>query len=293
MKIKKSLGEASFDVSNTLLLIGISLATLYPFLYVLLASVSNPSELVQYRGILYKSFGFYLDAYKVVFENPNIPRSYLNTIFYVVVGTSLNILLTSFGAYGLSRPNVLFRNAIMVMIVFTMFFQGGLIANYLLVSKLGLLDTRWSLILPSAISTWNLIIMMTAFRAVPVSLEESARLDGANDFTILFRIVLPLSLPVIAVITLFYAVYHWNSYFNAMIYLRSRELFPLQLILREILITNSTESMTTGVGVLDEMPFAETVKYATIIVATGPILLLYPFLQRYFVKGVMIGALKE
>lgn len=186
----------------------------------------------------------------------------------------------------------MWKNPIMFLIVFTMFFNGGLIPTYLLVNNLGLLDSRWALIIPSAMSAYNLIIMRTSFQGIPVSLEESAKLDGANDFTVLFRIVLPLSMPVVAVMILFYGVGHWNSWFNALIYLRTRDLYPLQLILREILITNSTDSMMTGVGGADKMPIGETIKYATIIVATIPILLLYPFLQKYFVKGVMIGAIK-
>jgi len=179
------------------------------------------------------------------------------------------------------------------MIVVTMFFQGGLIPTYLLVSNLGLVDTPWAMIIPGAINTWNLIIMRTSFQAVPASLEESAKIDGANEWTIMWRIILPLSIPVMAVMVLFYAVGHWNAWFNAMIYLRDRNLYPLQLILREILITNSTDSMMTNASGVDKMPISETIKYATIMVATIPILVLYPFLQKYFVKGVMIGALKE
>jgi putative aldouronate transport system permease protein len=181
----------------------------------------------------------------------------------------------------------------MFMIVVTMFFQGGLIPTYLLVSNLGLVDTPWAMIIPGAINTWNLIIMRTSFQAVPASLEESAKIDGANEWTIMWRIILPLSIPVMAVMVLFYAVGHWNAWFNAMIYLRDRNLYPLQLILREILITNSTDSMMTNASGVDKMPISETIKYATIMVATIPILVLYPFLQKYFVKGVMIGALKE
>jgi putative aldouronate transport system permease protein len=189
---------------------------------------------------------------------------------------------------------VLWKVPIMFMIVFTMFFSGGLIPTYLLVGKtLNWVDTPWAIVVPTAINTWNLLILKTAFEGVPVSLEEAARMDGANDFTILFRIILPLSLPALAVIVLFYAVGQWNAYFQALIYLRDRELFPLQLVLREILIANSMDSMTTGVSSGDIEPIGETIKYATIVVATLPILMLYPFLQRYFIKGVMIGAIKE
>lgn len=293
MKIARSAGERAFDASNAALLVLLSVVTLYPFLYVLFASVSIPSDFVQHRGILLWPKGFTLDSYRMVFENPNIVSGYLNTIFYVVVGTSLNILMTSLGAYALSRQNVMWKNAAMMIIVLTMFFDGGLIPRYLLVKNIGLLDSYWALIIPSAMTTWNLIVMRTSFQAVPVALEESARIDGASDWTILFRIVIPLSLPVIAVMVLFYGVWHWNKWFDALIYLRNRELFPLQLILREILIQNDTGSMMTSVSGGDRMPIGETIKYATIMVATLPILFLYPFLQKYFVKGVMIGAIKE
>ncbi|ACX64742.1 carbohydrate ABC transporter permease [Paenibacillus sp. Y412MC10] len=293
MRTTRSVSEVLFDSANVFLLCLLSIITLYPFLYVLFASISTPAEFVQHRGILLWPKGFSLDSYRMVFENPNIIRSYLNTIFYVVVGTTLNILMTALGAYGLSRKNVMWKGAIMMLIVMTMFFDGGLIPKYLLVKNMGLLDTYWALIIPSAMTTWNLIIMRTAFQGVPDALEESARIDGATDWTILFRIIIPLSLPVIAVMVLFYGVWHWNKWFDALIYLRDRDLFPLQLILREILIQNDTSSMMTSVGGGDRMPVGETIKYATIMVATLPILFLYPFLQKYFVKGVMIGAIKE
>ncbi len=290
--IKRSIGERIFDYSNTAFLVLLCIVTLYPLVYVLFASISDPSYVAQLRGIMLYPKGLTLDAYERVFSNPMIVKAYLNTLFYVTVGTIINIFLTSLGAYALSRKNVMWKNFIMFAIVFTMFFEGGLIPLYLLVNELGLFNSRWALIFPTAISAFNLIIMRTAFQGIPDSLEESARIDGANDITILFRIVLPLSMPVVAVMILFYGVYHWNSWFHAMIFLQNRDLFPLQLILREILIANDTSSMTSGVSTVDAMPIGETVKYATIVVATLPILLLYPFLQKYFVKGVMIGGIK-
>lgn len=290
--MKATTGERVFGVFNVLVLTVLSLAALYPLIFVLFASFSDPGQLVQNRGFLLYPKGFTMDAYRMVFMNPAIGSAYFNTIFYVIAGTCVNIILSSMAAYGLSRRDVMWKNAIMFMIVFTMFFEGGLIPTYLLVGNLGLLDTRWALIIPSAISAFNLIIMRTAFQAVPVELEESARLDGANDFRICWSIVFPLSLPVIAVMLLFYGVSHWNSWFPAMIYLQDRGLFPLQLILREILIANDTSSMMTDVSSSDQMPIGETIKYATIIIATVPILCVYPFLQKYFVKGVMIGAIK-
>ncbi|PZE21288.1 carbohydrate ABC transporter permease [Paenibacillus xerothermodurans] len=286
-------GESVFSLANTILMLMLCFVTLYPFLYVLFSSLSDPTLLAQSRGLLFKPLGFSTAAYSAVFDNPMIGKGYQNTLLYVSVGTALNLFMTGLGAYVLSRKNVLFGNFIMFAIVITMVFSGGLIPSYIVVTKLGMLNTPLAIIVPGLINTFNMIIMRTAFQSVPVSLEESARMDGANDFTILFRVIVPLSMPVIAVMVLWYAVGHWNSYFSALIYLRDRELYPLQLILREILITNSTDNMMTGTSMGDKMPIGETIKYATIIVSTLPILCLYPFLQKYFVKGVMIGAIKE
>lgn len=290
---KRSLGERIFSGVNTCFMILLCFVTLYPFLYVLFASLSDPAEMARFRGMLFYPKGFNLEAYKAVMDNPMILTGYRNTIFYVAGGTAINLFMTTLGAYALSRRNVYFSNSIMFMIVITMVFNGGLIPSFLLVNSLGMLDTPWALLLPGAVSSFNLIIMRTAFQAVPVSLEESARIDGANDWTIISRIIVPLSMPVIAVMILWYAVGHWNSYFSALIYLRDRELFPLQLVLREILISNSTDSMTTDAAASDRLDIGITIKYATIIISTLPILCLYPFLQKYFVHGVLIGALKE
>ncbi|GIO54597.1 carbohydrate ABC transporter permease [Paenibacillus cellulositrophicus] len=290
---KRSLGEWIFSGVNTCFMILLCFVTLYPFLYVLFASLSDPTEMARFRGMLFYPKGFNLEAYKAVMDNPMILTGYRNTIFYVAGGTAINLFMTTLGAYALSRRNVYFSNSIMFMIVITMVFNGGLIPSFLLVNSLGMLDTPWALLLPGAVSSFNLIIMRTAFQAVPVSLEESARIDGANDWTIMSRIIVPLSMPVIAVMILWYAVGHWNSYFSALIYLRDRELFPLQLVLREILISNSTDSMTTDAAASDRLDIGITIKYATIIISTLPILCLYPFLQKYFVHGVLIGALKE
>jgi len=294
MRIRQSKGELAFNAVNVVLMTGLIIVTLYPLLHVAFASISDPTALMRSRGLLVGPVGFTLDAYARVFDNPMILTGYRNTLFYVFGGTALNLLMTMLAAYALSRRNVMFRRPLTLLIVFTMFFSGGLIPTFLLVGRtLNLMDTPWALILPGAIHTFNMIIMRTAFEGIPYELEEAARIDGANDFTILFRIVLPLSMPVVAVMILFYAVGHWNAFFSAMVYLRTRDLYPLQLILREILISNSTEMMTAGVASGDVMPIGETIKYATIIVATVPILFVYPFLQRYFVKGVMIGAVKE
>jgi putative aldouronate transport system permease protein len=287
------LGERWFDAANAAFMILLSFVTVYPLVYVLLASLSDPTAVTAHRGLMLVPVGFTLDAYEAVMKNPNIARSYLNTLIYVSVGTTLNIFLTALGAYALSRRDVMWKNAIMFLIVFTMFFNGGIIPSYILVDDLGLMNTYLALILPNAVSAFNLIVMRTAFQGLPYSLDESARMDGAGDWTILFRIVIPLSMPVIAVMILFYGVSHWNAWFHAMIYLQDRSLFPMQLILREILISNDTTSMTTDVSSTDVARISQTIKYATIIVATVPVLALYPFLQKYFVKGVMIGAIKE
>lgn len=290
--IKRSLGDKIFDTLNIMFLIGLMIITLYPFLYVIFASLSVPSELVKHSGILLWPKGFYPEAYKLVLQNPMIISGYKNTLFYVVVGTSLNVFFTALFAFVLSRREMYWKKYMMMMVVFTMFFSGGLIPGYILVKNLGMLDTRWALIIPGLIATWNLIIMRTSFQAIPVELEEAAKIDGASDFRIFAQIILPLSVPVLAVMALFYGVGHWNSWTGALIYLRDRELFPLQLVLREILIENSTTD-TTNLSTTTGDPFlGEVVKYATIIVATLPILVLYPFIQKYFTKGVMIGALK-
>jgi putative aldouronate transport system permease protein len=291
VKIKTSPGEKIFDVFNVLIMLLITIITLYPFMHVVFASFSDGTSLSAHQGLLLKPLGFSTEAYKMVFKYPMIATGYLNTIKIVVVGVTLNILLTAIGAYFVSRKNVMWRRPLMILIIITMYFNGGLIPNYFNIKELGLYNTFWSLILPGAISTFNLIILRTAFYAVPDSLEESAKIEGANHFIILFRIILPLTMPTVAVLILYYAVGHWNSWFNAMIYLKSRTKFPLQLILREILIQNDTTSMTAG-DTGDKLAIAETIRYATIVVATVPILCVYPFLQKYFTKGVMVGAVK-
>lgn len=217
---------------------------------------------------------------------------YGNTILNLVLALAFNISLTTLGAYALSRKELMVRRPIMLMIIFTMFFSGGLIPNYILVRNLGMVDTRWALFIPTAISAYNLIIMRTSFESIPDTLIEAAKLDGAGDFTILFRVALPISNAVVAVMVLFYAVEQWNSWFPAFIYLKNRKLWPLQLVLREIIIENNVSDMLTGVDAAEMLAVSESIKYATIVVATLPILCIYPFLQKYFVKGVMIGAVK-
>lgn len=292
MRIKKSIGDYIFDNFNRIFMVFLMLITLYPFLYVVLASFSEPKQFLAHTGLLLKPQGFSLASYEAVIRNPNIISGYGNTIFVVTVGTICNVLMTSLGAYALSREGLLWKGPMMFFCVLTMHIGGGLIPNYILVQKLGLINSRWALILPGLISTYNMIVMRTAFNGIPRGLEESARIDGANDFIILFRIIVPLVLPTMAVIALFYGVSHWNSWFNAMIYLPDKTKHPLQLVLRDILIKSQTSEMTIENAFSDRYAAAQTTKFATIVVATVPILLLYPYLQKYFVKGVMVGAIK-
>ncbi|MFB7816483.1 carbohydrate ABC transporter permease [Paenibacillus chitinolyticus] len=288
---KRSFSERAFDGFNLLVLTLLMIVTIYPLVYVVFASLSDAGGLLAHKGFLWKPVGFSLDAYANVFRNPMILKGYGNTFFVVVLGLAFNILLTSLGAYALSRKSLAYRKRIMLFIVFTMFFSGGLIPFYLTVKGVGLANTLWALIIPTAVNTFNLILMKTAFEGIPDALEESAKIDGANDFVILFRIVLPLSLPVLAVMLLYYGVGHWNAWFNALIFLQERSMFPLQLILREILLQGEANA-NLGASEGDVAMLTVTLKYATIIVATVPILLVYPFLQKYFVKGALIGAIK-
>lgn len=290
-KWKGSLGDKVF-ISIVYILMGLmAIACLYPMWHVVMASFSDPIELMRHTGVILKPLGYSLEGYRVVLQNPNIPQSYLNTILYVIAGTAINMFLTTLGAYALSRKGFMFKRTLTLLIVFTMYFNAGLIPNFLLVKALGMYNSVWALLLPGAVSTWNLIVMKTSFASVPISLEESARLDGANDFVILWKIFLPLSKATVAVMILFYAVGHWSSWFNAMVYLQDREKFPLQLIMREILISNSTSG--NSMADTDAMFLQEVVKYATIVVSTVPILFIYPFAQKYFMKGVMMGSVKE
>jgi putative aldouronate transport system permease protein len=292
MKKYTSVSDKLFDAGTHTFLLLLVMVTLYPLLYVAFASFSDPNQLISHKGLLFKSLGFSIQAYKNVLANPAILTGYRNTLFILAFGVTMNVLMTSLGAYVLSRSNVMWNKAFILIIVFTMFFQGGLIPFYLVVKNVGLIDSLWATIFPFAISTFNLIIMRTAFMGVPESLEESAKIDGANHFTILFKIILPLSMPVIAVMILYYAVDKWNGWFYSSLFLKDHNLFPLQLILREILIANSTDSMTAGAAAADQFQIGETIKYATIMVAAVPILCVYPLVQKYFVKGVMVGALK-
>lgn len=289
---KSSPGELLFDVLNTVFMCGLIIACVYPFLYILFSSLSEPLQLMKHRGILFLPQGFSLNAYQKVLENDRIIIGFRNTLIYVGLATCINMALTTVGAFALSRKKVMLSNTITIGIVITMYFNGGLVPLYLVVKGIGLYNTVWAVLLPSAIAAWNLLITRTFFQTIPDSMEESAKIDGANDFTIFYKIFLPLSVPILAVITLFYAVGNWNSFFFALVFIRDPNLFPLQLVLREFLIQNDP-SILPNVITPDRYQIGETIKYATIMVVMIPILVFYPFLQRYFVKGVMIGAIKQ
>ncbi len=294
MKIKESKSRIAFEIFNTVFMIFMVIITLYPLLYVLFASFSDSAALTRLGGgILLHPLNFTADAYVKAFKNPSIVSGYMNTLFILVFGVIISLALSSVGAYFLSRKDVFFLKPITILIMFTMWFSGGLIPFYLVVKEANLTGSLWSLIIPTAINTYNMIILRTAFASVPASLEESAFIDGAGHFTILFKIMIPLSKASLAVIALYYGVGYWNGWFNASIFLQgSAEKWPLQLVLRQILIANDTASMTQGVADGDKEMIGESIKYAVIVIATLPILCVYPFIQKYFVKGVMIGAVK-
>lgn len=270
------------------------LITLYPLVYCVSASFSDPMEVVKGNVLLFPKKAT-LMAYQAVVKNKSMFTGYVNTIIYTLIGTTLNLVMTIVMAYPLSKRDFRGRNAITVLFTITMFFSGGMVPNFLLIRNLGLYDSIWSLLLPGCVSAWNLVIMRTYFQSsIPEEICESAYMDGCSNTMTLLRIVLPLSAPIIAVMVIFYGVGHWNSYFNALLYLRSREKYPLSPVLREILLQGMGQEKT-GAEVIDsvaDLLLFETLKYAVIIVSSVPMLALYPALQRYFVKGAMVGSLK-
>ncbi len=285
-------GEKVFSFINVLLLVLLCLVTAYPVYYVFCASLSENVKLLQNPGFMLYPLGWNTAAYRLAFTHPLLSSGYKNILFIMAFALPLNILLTLFCGYFLAGRNIMFKKPIMAVILFTMFFNGGMIPNYLNIQSLGLYNSLWALILPGAISIYNSIICKTAIEAVPDSLAESAYIDGANDLRVLFQIVLPLITPTIAVLLLYYGVAHWNSWFSASIYIKDNENLPIQNVLRSVLIANSNilNAAATEDDRINE--FAETIKYAAIVISTVPVLLIYPFVQKYFVKGVMIGAVK-
>jgi len=290
--IKYHIGDYLFDGINTLFMIALMFVTVYPMYYVLIASVTNNINLLATPGFLWYPKGFTLGSFKLAFTHPLIVSGFKNILFIMFWGLILNISLTLFTGFFLASRNVYFKKPILFIILFTMFFNAGMIPNFLNIRSLGLYNNLWALILPGAVSVYNSIICRTGISAVPESLLESAKIDGANDLTVLFRIITPLIKPTLVVLILYYGIGHWNSWFNASIYLRDLKKLPIQNILRSILIANS-DILNAAATEKDQInQFAESIKYAAIVITTVPILFIYPFLQRYFVKGVMIGAVK-
>lgn len=291
---KKNIRYSLANFVIGLVLVLFAVVCVYPIVYVLFASFSDPMKLAQHTGLLLKPLEFTLEGYKVAASYSGVWTGYVNTIFIVVAGVTVNMCLTIVAAYVLSKKELYLHRALNLFVIFTMYFSGGLIPSYMVVKNLGLIDSMLALILPVAINTWNLIILRTSMEGVPASLMEAAKIDGANDGSILIKIMIPLIKPTLAVLVLYYIVGHWNSWFNAMLYMQSRDKYPLQLILREILISGGTNAATSqGFDMTELDQYKQLVKYCTTIIATAPILCIYPFLQKYFVKGVLIGSVKE
>ncbi len=289
----QSAGDKAFDIVNHLLLLLIALAVFYPLYFIVIASFSDPAA-VSAGSVHFWPKGFNLEGYSKVFENQKIWLGYRNSILYTVVGTALNLALTIMAAYGLSKKSLPGQSLIMGLITFTMFFSGGLIPFYLLIDKMGINNSMWALVLPGAVSVYNLIIARSYMSEnISGELEEAAKLDGCSDFNLFFKIALPLSKPIIGVVVLMYAVGHWNEYFNALIYLRDQTLYPLQVILRDLLIqTEQAASMGGDSSVMELQKIADMLKYGVIVVSSLPVLCIYPFIQKYFAQGMMIGSVK-
>ena len=291
-KMKTSLGDKIFVVINSAILICLCIITLYSIWYVFCASMTSNTYLVSHPGILLWPHEMTFGAYKLAFSHPLLLSGYTNTLIILAVSLPINILMTLFAGYFMASKDVMFKPLLQGLIMFTMFFSGGMIPAYLNIRDLGLYNSLWALILPGALSVYNSIICKTAIESVPESLKESAYIDGANDVIILFRIIVPLIKATLAVLLLYYGVGHWNAWFNASIYLKDNEKLPIQNIMRAILIANSNVLNSAAAENDQVNQFAEAIKYSTIILTTVPVLCIYPFIQKYFVKGVMIGAVK-
>lgn len=294
VSIRESNGDRIFLVLIYAFLTLVLVVVLLPLLYIVSSSFSSPQAVVSGKVWLIP-IDFTLAGYEAVFNNPQVGTGFLNSLFYTVVGTIINVALTVMLAYPLSRGTFYGRNFFMVLLVITMMFEGGLIPYYLVVKELHLLDTRWAMILPGALAVFQVIIARTFFQTtIPTELSEAADLDGCSDIRFILHVVLPLSKPILAVMMLMYAVGHWNAYFDALIFLRTPDLFPLQIVLRNILILNTVDAsmMANANQMLAQQGLKDLLKYSLIVVASGPVLIIYPFVQKYFVKGVMIGSLK-
>lgn len=294
-KVKKqNTNDRVFMVCVYIFVIICTFAALYPMVYTVSMSISGP-EHVAVNDIFFLPKGFSTQAYKLVFEDKEIWGAYGNTIWYTVVGTISSVILTMISAYPLSRRRFFLRKKLMLFVMFTLYFSGGMIPMFLLINKIGLYNTRWACIFPYLISAWNLIVCKSFLESIPETLEEAASIDGASPYRVFAQIFIPLSKPIIAVMTLFYAVGQWNAYFAAMMYLPDAKLHPIQMYLRKILILSNTQSSMGGssMGGFERSLATQQLKYAVIIVTILPILAVYPFVQKYFVKGVMIGSIKE
>ncbi|WP_225048272.1 carbohydrate ABC transporter permease [Lacticaseibacillus kribbianus] len=292
---KPSKADRVFDVTNILIISIFTLIILYPIIFVVMASVSDPSKIFDTPLLLWPR-GFSLDGYKEILQNKDILVGFKNAVIYTFLGTMVNLIVTTLGAYPLSRKEFVGKGFFTIFFTITMFFSGGLIPTYLVNQQIGFVNTIWVMILPGAISVYNMILMRTYFQAnIPSELLESAYVDGANDLQLLWKVVLPLSTPIIAVMAMFYGVGRWNDYFNAMIYLQDRSKFPLQLILREILVQNQfgdTSKALIASANAQTMLLKLTLKYSVVVVSTLPVLLFYPVVAKYFEKGIMVGAIK-
>ena len=290
--LSRSSDDKVFDAVVYAIAAVIILIVLYPLIFIVSASFSDPAKVLSGEVWLLPK-GMNAEAYSNILQNDKIWIGYRNTIVYALVGTTVNLIMTILAAYPLSRPDLPGRGPLMLIITLTMFFSGGLIPTYMLVKNLGMVDTMWALIVPGAIATYNLIVMRTYFQSsIPWELQEAAHMDGCTNWRLLLNIILPLSKPILAVMVLFYAVGHWNSFFGALIYIRNEALYPLQLVLRDILLISQSDVADSGIGLEDKILLAESIKYAVIIVSSLPVLVMYPFVQRHFVKGVMIGSIK-
>lgn len=289
-----STGDKVFIILVYVLLSAVMLIVLYPLIYIISASFSDPQAVVSGKVVLWP-VDVTLRGYKAVFKNPKIITGFINSFIYMGVGTVVNLIMTMLCAYPLSRKEFTARNKIAALFVFTMYFSGGLMPTYMVVNKLGLINTRWAMIIPSAMSTYNMIIARTYMvNSIPDELYEAAQIDGCSPFKYLLKVVVPLCKPILAVLTLYYGIAKWNNYFDAMLYLNDASLQPLAIVLREILIQNQIDpTMLTDASALSKLQgMTELLKYAVIVVASVPVLAIYPFVQKYFVKGVTIGAVK-
>lgn len=286
----QGLGGRMFDAFNVILLTLIGLSAVLPFIYIVSASFSSEHIVAKGTFLLFPT-DVTLDAYKYIFSTNTLVRSMMISLYVTLVGTLINLILTSLMAYPLAHHRLRGRRTLLILVLFTMLFTGGLIPTYIVVKSLGLINSLWALMIPNAISAFNLIILKNFFQQIPDGLQESAKIDGANDMQILLRIVLPLSAPALATFALFYAVGHWNSYFNAIIYLNDSDKWPIQVMLRQIVIL-AQSGFADSSSLEDAILPAETVKMAVITFATAPILMVYPFLQKHFAKGVLLGSVK-